>query len=118
MINEKKIEEAEQAIKNLSEIVISTLLSLDSRLDYYILLALSEGEKRFTELVKELDIDDKTLEGHLKKLVNHGIIDNYYKDKFFNPDYSFYALSSIGRKIVRIFDYVLDKQELKKEIRV
>ncbi len=114
MMNEKKVDKADSILEDF----ISILLSLNSRLDWYILRDLSEREKKFSELAKDLDVDDKKLADHLEKLVKHGIITHYYKYKFLNPDYSFYALSSIGRKIIGVFDFSDKQAELKKEIRV
>jgi len=120
MVNEKVINNTNQFIPE--DFIISALLSLNSHLDWHILFDLSEHEKTFIELVKDLGIEDKKLEYHIEKLLKNGIITHYYRNEFLNPNYSFYALSNLGRKIIENINRIVnfsDKQtELKKKTRV
>jgi len=119
MVNERVINKTDQLIP---EDFISILISLNSHLDWRILFDLSEREKTFTELVKDLGIRDKKLEYHIGKLLKNGIITHYYRNEFLNPDYSFYALSNLGRRIIENINNILNSSdkhaELKKEIRI
>jgi len=103
MINNKI---KQMADKLIPEDLRSILLSVDSDVKWAILSDLSEGDKSFTELKKDLEIDNKSLSYNLYKLLENGVITHYYKHEFFKPDFSFYRLTNIGKGIIKSIDYI------------
>ncbi|MGC8585715.1 MAG: winged helix-turn-helix domain-containing protein [Thermoplasmata archaeon] len=81
------------------------LMALNSDIDWAIISVLNIGEMTFSDLKKELNLDNnKILHYHLKKLIGRGIINNYYKHSFFNSKYSYYSISNLGKRIVNILN--------------
>jgi len=106
----------QMADKLIPEDLRSILMSINSDEKWAILSDLSEGDKSFTELKKDLKMDNKLLTYNLNKLLENGIITHYYKHEFFKPDFSFYQLTNIGKGIIKSLDYIFyiprDKTQL------
>jgi DNA-binding HxlR family transcriptional regulator len=96
----------QMADKLLPEDLRSILLSVNSDVKWAILSDLSDGDKSFTQLKEDLEIDDKSLANNLDKLLVNGIITHYYKHEFFKPNYSFYELTNIGKNMIKSLDYI------------
>ena len=79
-------EEIEKAQKGLNS-------RMSRGLFVYLLL---EGQKTFSELVKDLDIDSNKLSYHLKSLVKNGLLTHTYAHEENRKDHSFYVVSNFG----------------------
>jgi len=103
MINNKI---KQMADKLIPEDLRSILLSVNSDVKWAILSDLSKGDKSFTELKEDLEMDNKSLTYNLDKLLENGIITHYYKHEFFKLDFSFYQLTNIGKGIIKSINYI------------
>ena len=94
----KKVEEHSKEIPHETRLIIA---ALDNPIRQAILVLLSEKkELSFSEIQKELSIEKLTLNFHLKKLFSSALIDHYYKHEIGNQKYSFYSITSLGRRIL------------------
>lgn len=94
----KKVEEYSREIPHETILIIA---ALDNPIRQAILVLLSEKkELSFSEMQKEFGIEKLTLNFHLKKLFSSALIDHYYKHEIGNQKYSFYSITSLGRRIL------------------
>ena len=94
----KKVEEHSKEIPHETRLIIA---ALDNPIRQAILVLLSEKkELSFSEMQKEFGIEKLTLNFHLKKLFSSALIDHYYKHEIGNQKYSFYSITSLGRRIL------------------
>lgn len=93
-----KIEECLNEIPQETKLIIA---ALDNPIRQAILVLLSKrGQLTFSDFQKELDIDKLKLNFHLKKLFSSALIDHYYKHELGNQKYSFYSITSLGRRVL------------------
>ena len=83
-------EEVKLAVKALND---------ESRQAILVLLS-SNVELSFSEIQKELRIDKVKLNNHLKKLFSSALIDHYYRHEVGNPNYSYYSISRLGKRVL------------------
>ncbi len=75
---------------------------IDNEVRYAIVsLLLQRGEASFTDIVKELKIDNRSFSNHIKKLVAGGLVQNFIKKGDFREKYSYYRLTPYGYNFVR-----------------
>ncbi|MBD3211244.1 MAG: ArsR family transcriptional regulator [Candidatus Lokiarchaeota archaeon] len=67
-----------------------------------LMFLLKEDEKSFIEISKALEIQKNNLSHHIKTLMRYGLIYNFYKKNDFNEKYSYYVLSNLGKKILKL----------------
>jgi len=57
---------------------------------------LTQGQKTFSEMSKQLEIDPNKLSYHLKNLVKNGLLSHTYAHEEHRQDHSFYEVSNFG----------------------
>lgn len=62
---------------------------------------LKNDDLSFTELQKSTNLDKNSLYYKIKNLIKSGIIVNYYQKRKNTSEYSFYQITSFGKKIMR-----------------
>lgn len=72
---------------------------------------LEEGEKSFIEISKELQIPKSNLSHHIKALTRYGLVYNFYKEDEFDEKYSYYAVSKLGKKILKYLQNMVVQKE-------
>lgn len=101
----KKIEERSKQLPQETRLVIA---ALDNPIRQAIMVLLSENkELTFTEMQKEFNLEKLTLNFHLKKLFAAALIDHYFKHEVGNQKYSYYAITSLGRRILNSLNNAL-----------
>ena len=94
----KKVEDHSKEIPRETRLIIA---ALDNPIRQAILVLLSEKEElSFSEMQKEFGLEKLTLNFHLKKLFSSALIDHYFKHEIGNQKYSFYSITSLGRRIL------------------
>jgi len=106
MIRMKNNKIKQMADKLLPEDLRPILSSVNSDVKWAILSDLLDGDKSFTQLKEDLEIDNKSLAYNLDKLLENGIITHYYKHEFFKQNFSFYQLTNIGKAMIKSIDYI------------
>ena len=67
-----------------------------------LVMMLSEKESSFRELSESAKpMNPSTLNHHLKALMGAGLVENHYRKIVGSPDYSFYALTGLGRGFLK-----------------
>jgi len=94
----------------------SMLNSVKTTLDWAILSELEYGPKAYLEIVKDLGLEgkEKNLKEHLDKLLENGIIRQFYYteskirqvQEFFSEKNKYYGLTTIGRNIIKSIDFI------------
>ncbi|MEE9150289.1 MAG: helix-turn-helix domain-containing protein [Thermoplasmata archaeon] len=83
-------------------------VSDDSRLA--ILLALNaNGKHSFKELKERFKMNESTLNYHLNRLLESGLITNYYTKSSNIKTYSFYEMSAFGKVVLNRITSILDE---------
>ncbi len=83
-------------------------VSDDSRLA--ILLALNaNGKHSFKELKERFKMNESTLNYHLNRLLESGLITNYYTKSSDVKTYSFYEMSAFGKVVLNRITSILDE---------
>jgi len=103
MINNKIKQMADKLLPEDLRLILS---SVNSDVKWAILSDLFDGDKSFTQLKEDLEIDNKSLAYNLDKLLENGIITHYYKHEFFKQNFSFYQLTNIGKAMIKSIDYI------------
>ncbi len=98
--------------KNLDEQAMvakafATLSDITSRI---IVNKLENDNLSFTELQKSTRLDKNSLYYKIKKLIKSGIIVNYYQKREDTSEYSFYKITSFGKKILDQLDISVVKK--------
>ena len=95
------LEKIAQYVEEFPEEVRLVVKSLDSSIRQAILVLLNtKVELSFSEIQKALEIDKVKLNNHLKNLFSSALIDHYYRHEVGNPNYSYYSLSRLGRRVL------------------
>ena len=97
--------------------------ALSHKTRWEIIEALQQSELSYTELLKTIDIPKGSLNHHLIKIMEAGLIDNYSQGEFSGPYSSYYRLSSFGKNILRsllssvevVIPAVITKKHIEKE---
>lgn len=101
--------------------VVGIIAALGDPIRRAILVLLSkQAEFPFSDLQKELGIGKLTLNYHLKNLYSAGLVDHYFRHELGNQKYSYYAVTSLGKRALRSLvemltppEYPSEKQEQK-----
>lgn len=87
-----------------------------------LVLLTKHDDLSFSDVQKELGLGKLTLNYHLKNLYSAGLVDHYFRHELGNPKYSYYAATSLGKRVLRNLvevltppesDYPPEKQEQK-----
>lgn len=86
--------------KNLDEqtIVAKAFATLSDKTSLDIANRLKNNDLSFTELQKSTNLDKNSLYYKIKKLIKSGIVVNYYQKRENTSEYSFYKITSFGKK--------------------
>lgn len=77
------------------------ITSLDDPIRRAILILLRKyDELSFSDMKKELGLTKLTLNYHLKNLYSAGLTDHYFRHEFGNQKYSYYSITSLGKRIL------------------
>lgn len=77
------------------------ITSLDDPIRRAILILLRKyDELSFSDMRKELGLTKLTLNYHLKNLYSAGLTDHYFRHEFGNQKYSYYSITSLGKRIL------------------
>lgn len=76
-----------------------------------LVLLTKHDEFSFSDFQKELGVGKLTLNYHLKKLYSTGLVDHYFRHELGNPKYSYYAVTSLGKRVLRSLVEVLTPPE-------
>lgn len=97
----RKSKRCEGYTRELPEEIIQIVRSLNHPIRQAILVLLNkEGELSFSRIKERLKLDKITLNNHLKNLYGAGLIDHYFRHEFGNQEYSYYAVTTLGRRVL------------------
>ncbi len=97
----RKSKRCEEYTRELPEEIIQIIRSLNNPIRQAILVLLNkEGELSFSRIKERLKLDKITLNNHLKNLYGAGLIDHYFRHEFGNQEYSYYAVTTLGRRVL------------------
>ena len=97
----KRKEKIEKYSQEIPEDVVQTIAALDDIIRQAILVLLTKhDELTFTEIQKELGLGKLVLNYHLKILFSAGLTDHYFKRELGNPKYSYYSITTLGKRVL------------------
>ncbi len=101
----KKYKKYTEEIPEETRLIVA---SLDNPIREAILVLLNKNaELSFSSIKKELGLDKLTLNYHLKNLYSAALIDHYFRHEFGNQEYSYYSMTSLGRRVLKNLTKVL-----------
>ena len=81
---------------------IGIITALNDQVRRAILVLLNKyDECAFSDIQKELAVGKLTLNYHLKNLYSAGLVDHYFRHELGNPRYSYYAVTNLGKRVLR-----------------
>lgn len=91
----------EKYSKEIPEEITQIIASLNDSKRIAILILLGKyDELCFSDIKKELGLSTLTLNYHLKDLYSAGLTDHYFRHEFGNQKYSYYSITSLGKRVV------------------
>ena len=89
--------------KNPDEQIMSAkaFATLSDKTSLDIANRVEDDDLSFTELQKSTNLDKNSLYYKIKKLIKSGIIVNYYQKRENTSEYSFYKITSFGKRILK-----------------
>jgi DNA-binding transcriptional ArsR family regulator len=97
----RKSKRYEEYVRELPEELIQIVRSVNHPIRQAILVLLNkETELSFSKIKERLGLDKITLNNHLKNLYGAGVIDHYFRHEFGNQEYSYYAMTTLGRRVL------------------
>lgn len=96
-----KSKQLEEYANKLPREIAQIIKSLNHPIRQAILMLLNEkNELSFSKIIDRLQLDKVTLNNHLKNLYSAGLIDHYFRHEFGNQEYSYYAMTTLGRRVI------------------
>jgi DNA-binding transcriptional ArsR family regulator len=81
--------------------VVQIIESLEDPIRRAILVLLNKSnELSFSDIEKGLGLNKLTLNYHLKNLYSAGLADHYFRHEIGNQKYSYYAITSLGKRVL------------------
>lgn len=95
------LEKKKGSAEGFPEEVKLAIKSLDNPVRQSVLMLLNNNnELSFSEIRRELQVNKLQLNFHLKNLFSSALIDHYYRHELGNSNYSYYSLTSLGKRII------------------
>jgi len=95
----RKVKLYEKYAKEVPQEAMQIIASLGDPTRIAILVLLSKyGDLSFSDIQKELGLAKLTLNYHLKNLYSAGMTDHYFRHEFGNQKYSYYSVTSLGKR--------------------
>jgi DNA-binding transcriptional ArsR family regulator len=92
---------------------VRIIAALDDPLRIAILVLLNKSKEfSFSDIQREFGISKLTLNYHLKNLYSAGLIDHYFRHELGNQKYSYYAVTSLGTRVLNSIVKVLTPPSL------
>jgi len=96
-----KSKQYETYANKLPREMVRIISSLNHPIRQAILVLLDEEtELSFSKIMERLQLDKVTLNNHLKNLYSTGLIDHYFRHEFGNQEYSYYAMTTLGGRVL------------------
>lgn len=94
--------------KEIPEETRLIVTSFDNPMRQAILVLLQKkGNMSFSNIKRELGLEKLTLNYHLKKLYSAALIDHFFEHEFGNQEYSYYAVTKLGERVLDRLIHVL-----------
>ncbi len=103
-----KMKILEKYATEIPQEAVKIIAALDDPVRRAILVLLNKhNEISFSEIQQELAVSKLTLNYHLKNLYSTGLIDHYFRHELGNQKYSYYAITSLGKRVLNSIIEVL-----------